>query len=357
MRAERYRLFRQAAVDTGSSALFLAHHRDDQIETILLSALRGGGLRGLGGMPRQRTLTLSADHPGGILGGTLRVVRPFLGLPQEEVRSAVLAAGLPYLNDPTNDDLRYRRNAIRHALLPRLREELGPRLDDQLTRLSDHARILWRRARLRAAKDDLRTSDDQHAALSALAEEMADGKAAGKIGQRASRILQDAIGSTRPVRVSVHAGLDVIAADGRFTAAPVTRVDLAAPVVTISEHCGHGPRLLRALQALPADERRRRVEQRGRLYLDLDAIRRPLCVRRREPGDRIQILGSSVEKRLKTLLISRAVPRSIRDQLVVFADQDRLVGFEGGPPSAAAALCAATRRTLRIVVRRPSPDG
>ena len=74
-REARYGFFREAMAKTGAEALVLAHHRDDQAETLLLHLLRGAGLTGLTGMSPDTT----ADG--------LRIIRPLLGYSRAELRA------------------------------------------------------------------------------------------------------------------------------------------------------------------------------------------------------------------------------------------------------------------------------
>lgn len=95
----RARAARYAVLPAG---VLTGHTADDQAETILLNLLRGAGLDGLAGMA----------------GAGSRVGRPLLGLRRHETAALCLAVGLQPVADPTNDDVSYRRNAVRHRLLP-----------------------------------------------------------------------------------------------------------------------------------------------------------------------------------------------------------------------------------------------
>lgn len=86
----------------------LAQHADDQVETLLLALSRGAGLPGLAGMP-------AAWHRDG-----LQWHRPFLQLAGQEVRAWLVAQGVGWVEDPTNQDDRYTRNRIRSQILPAL---------------------------------------------------------------------------------------------------------------------------------------------------------------------------------------------------------------------------------------------
>lgn len=88
--------------------LLLGHHRDDQVETVLLKLLRGAGPEGLGGMRAMRPL------------GRGQLWRPLLALPRTALRDYVSARQLACIDDPSNRDTALARNRLRHDVLPRL---------------------------------------------------------------------------------------------------------------------------------------------------------------------------------------------------------------------------------------------
>ena len=112
-RQTRYAFYRQAMEKHGADAIALAHHRDDQAETLLLHLLRGTGLTGLAGMAPDSM----------VLG--VRVVRPVLDFSRQQLREILLEAGIAWREDASNRDPRYLRNALRQQVLP-LMEQLAP---------------------------------------------------------------------------------------------------------------------------------------------------------------------------------------------------------------------------------------
>ncbi|GIX26427.1 MAG: tRNA(Ile)-lysidine synthase [Burkholderiales bacterium] len=108
-RAARYRVFAQADADW----VVLAHHRDDQAETLLLQLLRGAGPAGLAAMP-----VASAPKP----GSETRLLRPLLAVPRRVLEDYARARGLAWVEDESNADLKRDRNFLRHRVLPLLRE-------------------------------------------------------------------------------------------------------------------------------------------------------------------------------------------------------------------------------------------
>jgi len=109
-RYARYAQFERWSGQQGISTLCLAHHRDDQAETVCMRLLQGAGAGGCRGMQRQRKL------------GALRIVRPLLHVPGLELRLALRQAGVKWLEDPSNSDMSVWRNRIRHRLFPAVRQ-------------------------------------------------------------------------------------------------------------------------------------------------------------------------------------------------------------------------------------------
>ncbi|MBE5811499.1 MAG: tRNA lysidine(34) synthetase TilS [Clostridiales bacterium] len=112
-REVRYGFFREAMQESCADALVLAHHRDDQAETLLLHLLRGAGLTGLTGM--------AADT----WRDGMRILRPLLSYSRDELRAYLKEKNQPWREDASNGDARYLRNALRNELLP-LMEQLAP---------------------------------------------------------------------------------------------------------------------------------------------------------------------------------------------------------------------------------------
>ncbi|MBY6069689.1 tRNA lysidine(34) synthetase TilS [Marinobacter salsuginis] len=104
--------------------VLMAHHGDDQAETVLFRMLRGSGVAGLAGMPFSRAL------------GPATLVRPLLGFERAELERWAGSAGLSWVDDPSNTDQRFDRNFLRHTVLPALRER-WPGLNRRLRHTAD----------------------------------------------------------------------------------------------------------------------------------------------------------------------------------------------------------------------------
>jgi tRNA(Ile)-lysidine synthase len=106
--------------------LLTAHHQDDQAETLLLQLLRGAGVQGLAGM--REALGFAAG----------RHLRPLLGFRRAALRQYAESAGLQWIEDPSNTDVGYRRNLLRHDVLPLLTQQ-WPQAVALLARAAQHA--------------------------------------------------------------------------------------------------------------------------------------------------------------------------------------------------------------------------
>ena len=123
----RYEWFAEVAAERGARALCVAHHRDDQIETLLLNLIRGTGIHGLTGMK-----TISQFQPTQSSASPLTVLRPLLSVSRQEIEEWLNSRGQDWVTDQTNLDAEATlRNKIRLQLLP-LMEELNPRVRESL---------------------------------------------------------------------------------------------------------------------------------------------------------------------------------------------------------------------------------
>jgi tRNA(Ile)-lysidine synthase len=127
-RAARYAWLEATRFQLGAELVITAHHADDQVETVLMRALKGSGPAGLAGMTGRR----------GVL------VRPLLPFRRAVILNYLRAEGLAAWGDPANQDPRHLRSWLRGDVLPALRVRL-PQVDDALLRLGRQA------ARARAA--------------------------------------------------------------------------------------------------------------------------------------------------------------------------------------------------------------
>ena len=118
----------QALTDVKADAIVLAHHRDDQAETLLLQMLRGAGMRGLAAMPVERSLP----------GSRAKLLRPFLHVSRAEIETCARSRSLEWVEDESNIDTARGRNFLRYEILPLL-ERNFPGTRAAIARSAAHA--------------------------------------------------------------------------------------------------------------------------------------------------------------------------------------------------------------------------
>lgn len=124
----RYEWFAQRARELGAYAICVAHHRDDQAETLLMNLIRGTGLRGLAAMSPDR-----------VIDG-LRILRPLLGLSRQDIIDYLRERGQTFVTDSTNLEREALRNRIRLDVMPLLKE-LNPNVSECLARTAENVRL------------------------------------------------------------------------------------------------------------------------------------------------------------------------------------------------------------------------
>ena len=135
-RVLRYAALEEERARLGASWIVTGHQLEDLGEDVLLRLLRGTGWPGLGGMPA--------------VDARRQLLRPLLLTPAKALRNFLQRCGIDWFEDESNQDRRFRRNRVRHALWPLLLEE-NPRL-------AEHVAHLWRIARADGAYWDARVA-------------------------------------------------------------------------------------------------------------------------------------------------------------------------------------------------------
>jgi len=130
-RIARYDFLAQVAQEQAADGVAVAHHANDQAETILMHIIRGSGLNGLRGM---EIVAPMPNHE------EIQLIRPLLNVTREELERYCEDHQLQPRHDETNTDTSYQRNYIRHEILPRL-QTINPSVVDALLRLSDNAKV------------------------------------------------------------------------------------------------------------------------------------------------------------------------------------------------------------------------
>jgi tRNA(Ile)-lysidine synthase len=370
-RRERYAFYERVCLAEGAQLVALAHHADDNAETILQRVLRGTGLRGMAGISPRRPIRPRSD---------IEVVRPLLEFTRAEIRRYLADGGIAFREDATNAELDTTRNRLRNSLLPQLEEEYNPQVRIALRRLAEQAR--WADEYIRETSQKVFESliisrTDQELVLNA------------KALARKSRIVQTEL--VRAAIASFEAGeqdltfghlktvVDLVAEDvsnkqvtlpGGMTARIVYNrlifsLPTAAPRETISEQVAiHVPgRTVLPLRGLvfectirpvTVDDVLARLHNRDPYeeWLDFDNVRLPLVVRSRQSGDRFFPLGAPGSKKLGDFLSDVKVDPLEREQVALVCDQLGPIWVVGHRIDERVKLTRISREALCIRARR-----
>jgi len=370
----RYEFLERVALQTGGELVAVAHHADDNAETILHRICRGTGLRGLRGIADVRPI-----RP----GSRVRLVRPLLTQRRATLEQLCHELNLPARTDSTNTSAAFTRNRIRHTILPMLRDTLNPKVSEALLRLGEQAQWLAgyleeaagrtfeslildqaperlalsipallakhpaiateviRRAvaTLAAGEQDLGLAHVQ--AVLRLAEHPDSGKELHLPGRVIARKQYDRL-EFRPLGVQDESLPElapvIVSVPGR-TRLPALGAELLTELRDLSP--GQASELLGRTQP-------------GRQWLDYDQLRPPLLVRGRRAGDRFHPLGAPGVKSLSDFLIAQKIDPQLRRRLAILCDQDGPIWIIPWRIDHRARLTPNTRRALHLTFNSPA---
>lgn len=140
-RAARYEALTELCAYHSIEDLLLAHHQNDQAETVLLQLLRGAGVAGLSSMPESRSVAIAAESVTQHASqqeqpSSITLWRPLLQFSRAELEAYAREHDLAWVEDPSNRSSQYRRNAIRKSVLPKL-ERIQPGATANLARSAE----------------------------------------------------------------------------------------------------------------------------------------------------------------------------------------------------------------------------
>jgi tRNA(Ile)-lysidine synthase len=330
-RRVRYEFLERTRRRLGAHYVATAHHRDDQAETVLLRLLFGSGLEGLAGVRPVRGA----------------VVRPLLTVPRAALLTAVAAAGLTAVDDPTNGDLGVPRNRVRHRLLPALAAG-EPGLAFRLAGLAE-------RAGAAGAALDRRLAaylPVRPVAGGVAVERRAVEGLPAEVRPFAFAWLHRRAGAPYPAGVAARGELLRQLAGGRRAACDCGggwRWEVAGELLILRRAGADAERVPDFTYTLevPGELHIPEISVRMRVYRRAvepwmfhgsphrAGLALPLAegdrvtVRNRRPGDRIRPLGASGSRRLKAVLIDRGVPRQERRRLPLLCVDERIAWAPG----------------------------
>ncbi len=368
-RSHRYGFLERVALTAGSELVAVAHHADDNAETVLHRICRGTGLRGLVGIHDVRPL-----RP----GSHIRLVRPFLQQRRATIEELCAARALTTREDSTNRSPDFTRGRIRHTVMPLLAEQLNPNVVEALLRLAEHAR--W----LGTYLDDAAARTFEALVIS-------------QEGRRVALNVHALTGKQHIIQAEVVRRAIALAAGGeqdlsfgnieailRLTGDPASgkEVHVPGPVVVRKQYErlefrpleDEGPavaletvfvtcpgrtvlpqlgfELLAEVHAVDAEriEALRRNTNRLEEWLDFDRVRQPVFVRGRHEGDRFRPLGNPGAKTIGDFFGEQKIDPQMRARIGILCDQGGVLWVMPWRIDERAKLRPTTRTALRLVL-------
>lgn len=339
-REARYAYLERLCLHTESHYILLAHHADDNAETVLHRVLRGTGLRGLAGIAPVRLLSPGSD---------IRVIRPLLKFRRQDVLEFLRARGLPWREDHTNTQTSLTRNRIRHEILPLLESKINKQVKEALLRLAEQARAtdayLSETAQrtletLVISRNDCELTVNLPALLKRSrviqAELVRQAFLWLRVGEQqidrrhvmaVLRLAEQGRTNKRinlPGRLTVARRYDRLVfslPNGNLPSEEYTEIAVKVPGRTILRR----RRIWLETQVLPFEpdllRQAREKSDPWTEYLDFDQVSPPLIIRPKRVGDRFWPLGSPGSKKLADFFSERKVDPPDRSRIALVCDQ------------------------------------
>jgi tRNA(Ile)-lysidine synthase len=366
LRLRRYAFFQEIAAAHGYNKIALAHHADDNAEAVLMHLLRGSGIRGLAGIPPVRA-------PG--------IVRPLIAARRAEILAYLERHAIAYALDPSNADLGFERNRIRHELLPLLSATFNPNLAQVLNRTAMLCREeeCWLEAHLKPSMTQaIGAADAGHLDLRVpvLASwprpmqrrilRMALRQWQGHLRRLGAEHIEALLGLLVPGKGGcLHLPVKLIAERFNDTlrfhheAQPrgsrsqdlprPYRYNLPWPLdLPLSLEIPEAECRLRFCMAPVPEPQALRTLNQQEILLDPAQLDSPLCVRSFQPGDRLRPFGLDGSQKLKALFANRKIPLRQRHRIPLLLCGEEILWVVGLRRAAAAPVMPSLCQALRV---------
>lgn len=371
----RYEFLERVALKTGSDHVVVAHHADDDAETILHRICRGTGMRGLAGMRDIREIQPSSR---------VSLIRPLLRERRAVIEEICEQRDIEARTDISNHGVEFTRGRIRNDILPALREHINPNVSEALLRLGEQARWLETYLRDAAARtfDSLVVSDQRdrivlntHALLGKQriiqaevvrrAASLLPGGEQDLSFTHVDSVLRLAAERASGKELHLPGSLLVRKVYDRLEFLPRRAGERPADLASVFITCPGATRLPQINAELSAEIRDiapsmldelRRTAHPYEQWLDYDRLQLPLMVRGRRDGDRFNPLGVGGAKSLSDFFIDEKIEPALRARTGVLCDQGGVVWVMPLRIDERVKLGANSRRALRLLLT-PTSQG
>jgi len=355
----------------GCNVIAAAHHKDDNAETIIQRLSRGTGFRGLCGIWPKRSFD------------GINFVRPLLCVTRREIIDYLQNRNLNWRHDYTNDQCVYRRNFLRHKLIPQLQENCQTSVAEQLFDLSEGVRRFYGLICSRTEKLwpgladcaegrialDLKMLVSEHPAVKVeLVQRCLALLGCGEQNltqEHYQKILQLTKGKTSGRQIELPDGFIVryeygklVFTDCHYERGQIERGNLISKTAvnsiefTIPGQSRFGNYLIEAgIFDAEMGAGKFKAGKTGFVeWFDWAKIKPPLIVRTRKDGDRFIPLGLAEEKKVGRFLIDQRVPQRIRKKVLVVADSEKIIWLWPIRMCGQAKITEKTKKILRLQI-------
>ncbi len=332
-RALRYECFQNALNSGECDKIATAHHRDDNVETVLFNIFRGTGLKGLSGITEQR-----AD----------KIIRPFLSLDRKDIEKYAKENGVPFVTDETNLSDDYTRNAIRHNVIPQIKK-IFPELNQSVERLSqivskdDEYITSVAQSKTLKVKDSVQIALPCHDAVLSRAVIIALKEMGVKKDWEKVHVDQ-VIGLSKlenGAMLSLPKGITAIKEYDKivFFVKPEKRID--------EQPFGVGEFIIAGKKIQIKIVENGQIDLKSGLFLDLDKVSKTAVIRTRREGDSFTKFGGG-SKALGDYFTDKKIPLRERDSKIVIANASEVLAIFGLSISERVRIDEKTRRIVEI---------
>ncbi len=363
----RYQVFESLAKETGAKVA-LAHHKEDNAETILFQMVRGSSLAGLCGMQPVRE-----DEKG------ICYIRPLLFFHREEIESFLKSRDLQWRIDSTNAELEYSRNFLRAQVIPELAQvnaqavehmnQTAAHLSEMKEYLDLETEKLW--AKMATVEDKITLNIEMlnqlHAVMQRQIAYKAVVEAAGRKKDITSTHVDDLLELAKGQsgkRISLPYGLVAwkefellqIASDDYFEEVYTCTYEVSAEKLEellTCENCmeisvGNEVETLCCRVFKKEEESLEIPRKTYTKWFDYDKMKRGFCIRTRRSGDYFISDAQGHRKKLKQYFIDEKIPATTRDQMWLLAKEDQVLWLVGGRISENVKVLQETKYILEI---------
>ncbi len=334
-RKARFGVFDEVMANYRYDKIALAHHREDQAETVLINLLRGSGLNGLAGIKPQSGI----------------VIHPLLCFTRQNLENLLESKGIGWRTDHSNLDNSFTRNRIRNDLLPKLRSDYNPALGDHLCSMAEIflqlESLMTIRSKQQQRRITLENSPNRQIMeiepllkLSQVERYYIFRHAFRQVSQKETdfmavhvNAIDEILQSQGSKVIALPHGVIVQKVYGELcfsrempkTENPESSMEIDTDRArAVFGNYRFTFRYVRVLPPLPEPGL-----QQLQIVIDAEKIKTPFKIRFRQPGDRFIPFGMSQFKKLKEFFIDEKVPKFERDLLPILDDGEKIFWIVG----------------------------